>query len=114
MKRNVEINPMEIQSEIVASIMRCQLAGIRCTIGQVEKNLINIRLTRTILKKQLRFLVDWAVISCIGFQYRKNIASCEYTLSQLYGGFELASHMIAFNANLSPHFPELKDKYHHA
>jgi len=113
-QRRFEHNPMELQSEILAAILRCQIAGIRCTIGQVEKHLINIRVTRTIIKKQLQFLIDWAVISCIGFKYRKNINSCEYTLSQLYGGYELAIHSIMFNASLAPHFPQFAEKYPHA
>jgi len=107
-------NPLSLMSEVAAALLRCEEGHVKATIGQVEKNLINIRITRTVLKKTLEYMIGWGLVSCEGFQYRKNVKSCEYRLSRMYGAEKLNYALIRYNADLSPHFPALKEVFAHA
>jgi len=100
-------NTMELQSEILAALLRIERTKKKGTVGEVGRNLINIRPAEAQLKQALRDLWDWGILDRQQFQYRKNVVATEFQISP--AAMPLVIQMIKFSHDLAPHFANRKE-----
>lgn len=100
---------MELMTEVLASVVRCQANKVKTTVGQVERHLINIRVSRRIVQITLSQLQDWGLVECKPFQYRKNVTSCDFRICQKQDALKLVIAMIKWDDDLKPHFLHIMD-----
>lgn len=103
-------NPIEVMTEVIAALYRCEKEKKRATVGQVERHIINIRLTRTQVERALRDLREWGLADADRYQYRPNVKATSYRLNGQSPSRELMRALLRYDDKVICFFPELEVK----
>jgi len=110
MRASYRLNPIEIMTEVLASVYRCEKEKKKATVGQVERHIINIRISRALVVQALTDLHMWGLLEVDTFMYRPTVKAKSYRLNAHSTARNLTRSLLRYDEKVICYFPELEVK----